>query len=78
MTKSTKTKLQCSMVVLPLPIQQFFSFLFIFLGEWKNGLKHGKGVEKTKEGRYEGEWKDNMVLMVFHVHSCKILLVYKN
>lgn len=29
-------------------------------GEWKNGLKHGKGVEKTKEGRYEGEWKDNM------------------
>lgn len=29
-------------------------------GEWKNGLKHGKGVENTAEGRYEGEWKDGM------------------
>lgn len=33
----------------------------ILSGEWKNGLKHGKGVEETKEGKYEGEWKDNMV-----------------
>lgn len=31
------------------------------LGEWQNGHKHGKGVEQTTEGTYEGEWKDNMV-----------------
>ena len=34
---------------------------FFSPGEWQNGFKHGKGVEQTTEGTYEGEWKDNMV-----------------
>ena len=37
--------------------------MFLSSGEWKNGLKHGKGVEATKEGRYEGEWRDDMVIV---------------
>ena len=40
-----------------------FLFIFFSSGEWKNGLKHGKGVEATKEGRYEGEWRDDMVIV---------------
>jgi len=31
----------------------------IYEGEWKNGLKHGKGIEKRAGGIYEGEWKDD-------------------
>lgn len=31
-------------------------------GEWKNGLRHGKGVETYygMKGRYTGEWKEDM------------------
>ena len=46
-------------------------FVSVFLGEWKNGLKHGKGVENTAEGRYEGEWKDGMVNLYVQAEQCK-------
>jgi hypothetical protein len=31
-----------------------------YKGKWKNGLKHGKGVQKWKDGQYyDGEWQDD-------------------
>ena len=29
-----------------------------YVGEWKDGKKHGKGTETIDEFKYEGEWKD--------------------
>jgi len=39
------------------------SYLLQYVGEWKNGLKHGHGslcqpYTDTKHGQYVGEWKD--------------------
>jgi hypothetical protein len=30
-----------------------------YIGEWKNGLKHGQGTYKRPSDTYVGEWKDN-------------------
>ena len=32
----------------------------IYIGQWKNGLRHGKGKQIWTDGSvYEGFWKDN-------------------
>jgi len=32
-----------------------------YVGQWKNGLKHGQGTFTTLKAKYVGEWKDNML-----------------
>lgn len=30
-----------------------------YTGEWRNGMKHGKGVQQVTDGTYDGEWKED-------------------
>ena len=48
-------------------------FSLVVKGEWQDGRKAGRGVERTSEGSYEGEWKDNMVLNIPAVIIIKVV-----